>query len=50
MIYDGLKWRKTRKVVTLPPSLWEKEDNGIMYTTFGRVAKDPNDPKAGSSN
>lgn len=46
MIYDGMKWRKTRKVVTLPSSLWEKEDSGVKYVTFGRVAKDPNDPKA----
>ncbi len=43
MIFDGLKWRRTKKVVTLPPHLWEESG---LYTTFGRVAKDPNDPKA----
>jgi len=46
MIFDGLRWRRTKKVVTLPPNLWEKDSGGIKYTTFGRVAKDHNDPKA----
>ena len=46
MIFDGLKFRRTSKVVTLPYKFWEDGN----YVMFGRVAKDPNDPKAVATN
>lgn len=49
MIFDGLKFRRTNKVVTLPHALWEKKGD-TRYVVFGRVAKDPNDPKAVATN
>lgn len=42
MIFDGMKFRRTSKVVTLPWRYWEKGN----YVMFGRVAKDPSDPDA----